>query len=73
MKVYSGLVIWFSAKKGIGFLSWEVDGVQQKDMFVHYSDIAMEGYKAVKKDQKVSFSIGENKHGQPKAINVMPI
>jgi cold shock protein len=73
LKVYNGTCIWFSAKKGIGFILWSSDGVPQKDMFVHYSDISMEGYKAIKKDQKVSFSIGENKRGEPKAVNVRPI
>ncbi len=67
-KVYMGEVIWFS--KGFGFLAWNIDGAQQKDLFVHYSDISMEGFKNLLKGQKVSFEIGKNNHGDPKAINV---
>jgi CspA family cold shock protein len=69
-KVHKGKTIWFNGGKGIGFLSWEIDGIPQKDMFVHYSDLAMEGYKTLEKDQAVLFEIGENKRGEPKAINV---
>jgi cold shock protein len=70
-KVYIGQVIWFG--KGIGFIAWDIDGIQQKDMFIHYSDISIEGYKTLSKDQKVSFEIGTNNRGQPKAINVIVI
>lgn len=68
---FFGEVLWFDPKRGIGFIGWEKDGVQQKDMFVHFSDIACEGFKTLYKKQKVSFSLGQNKHGQPKAINVV--
>lgn len=70
---FIGLCIFFSNQKGFGFLSWQKDGVQQKDMFIHFSDIAMNGYKTLKKDQKVSFELGVNNYGQPKAINVQII
>ena len=63
-KVFSGTVVWFS--KGIGFMSREND----KDIFVHYSDIAQDGYKNLLKGQKVSFEIGLNHKGQDKAVNV---
>jgi CspA family cold shock protein len=70
-ELYYGKVIFFNSKKGFGFIDWEKDGVKQKDMFVHFSDVKMEGYKTLYKDQKVSFSLGVNKHGDPKAINVL--
>lgn len=69
--IYTGIVEWFS--KGYGFISWEIDGVKQKDLFVHYSDISMDGYKNLKKEQKVEFCVGLNKKGAPKAIDVKPI
>lgn len=72
-KVYYGEVIWFSSSKGFGFILWDIDGVQQDDLFLHYSDITMEGYKTIAKDQRVSFSIGTNARGEPKAINVVAI
>lgn len=68
--VYYGEVVWFDPKRGFGFLLWEKDGVQQKDLFVHFSDLQVEGFKTLYKAQKVSFSLGVNKHGDPKAINV---
>jgi len=67
---YYGEVIWFDPKRGFGFLVWEIDGVQQKDLFVHFSDVACEGFKTLYKNQKVSFELGTNKHGDPKAILV---
>ena len=67
---HTGKCIFFSNQKGFGFLQWEIDGVQQRDMFVHYSDINCVGFKTLFKDQRVSFQIGTNFHGDPKAINV---
>lgn len=70
-KKYQGEVIWFDGKKGYGFVSWaNSSGEGQKDLFVHYSDIASEGFKTLKKGQKVSFSLGLNKKDQPKATEV---
>ena len=71
-KKYTGVVIWFNATTGLGFLSWSgsKDG---QDMFVHYSDIVAPngGFKTLKKDQKVEFEIGKNNRGQDKAIEVI--
>jgi CspA family cold shock protein len=67
-KVLYGTVIWFS--KGMGFIKQDDYEV---DMFVHYSDITMEGYKTLSKGQLVSYQVGINRRGQPKAINVMVI
>jgi CspA family cold shock protein len=72
-QVFTGEVIFFNSKTGYGFILWEKQGVKQKDIFLHYSDINMEGYKTVNKGQKVSFNIGENIRGQDKAINVTVI
>lgn len=67
---FYGEVLWFDPKRGFGFIGWEKDGVKQKDMFVHFSDVVCEGFKTLFKDQKVSFNLGVNKHGSPKAVNV---
>lgn len=72
-EVYTGIVIWFSASKGFGFIGWDKDGVAQPDLFLHFSDISVEGFKTIKKDTRVSFEIGTNLRGQPKAVNVTPI
>lgn len=66
---FFGHVVWFS-KRGMGFLEWQKDGIKQKDMFVHYSDLDMPGFKMLNKGDKVSFGIGLNHRGQPKAISV---
>ncbi|CAB4197121.1 CspC Cold shock proteins [uncultured Caudovirales phage] len=67
---YTGDVLWFDPKRGFGFIGWDMDGVKQKDLFVHFSDIVCEGFKTLIKDQKVSFGLGKNNRGDPKAIDV---
>jgi CspA family cold shock protein len=66
-KKYIGTVVFFV--NGFGFIEWE----GEEDMFLHFSDIQSEGYKTVKKGQKVEFEIGKNNKGQDKAINVLPL
>lgn len=72
-EVYVGAVIWFNVKKGFGFIEWQKDNVKQKDMFMHFSDISMSGFKTINAGQKVTFEIGANKDGEPKAINVVAL
>ena len=71
--VYTGEVIWFRTDWGFGYILWEKDGKVQTDMFVHFSDIEMDGYKFLKGGQRVSFSIGKNNAGRPKATCVKVI
>lgn len=68
---FYGEVIWFDPKRGFGFLQWEKDGIKQKDLFVHFSDVSCDGFKTLYKEQKVSFGLGVNKHNVPKAICVI--
>jgi CspA family cold shock protein len=71
-ETYEGEVIWFNVKLGFGFISWNNKvGEAMTDMFVHYSDIDMQGFRALKAGQKVSFSIGKNNSGKDKAVNVI--
>lgn len=72
-ETFYGEVCWFSNLKGIGFILWEKDCVKQNDMFCHYSDLEMSGFKTLKAGQKVKFKIGQNNHGRPKAIEVTVI
>lgn len=69
-KRYIGTVLWFDSKKGYGFIAWEEQGNAKPDLFVHFSDINVQGFKTIKKEQKVSFTLGLNNKGQPKAIDV---
>ncbi|BCQ33623.1 MULTISPECIES: transcription antiterminator/RNA stability regulator CspE [Erwiniaceae] len=62
----TGLVKWFNAEKGFGFIS-PTDG--SKDVFVHFSAIQNGGFKTLEEGQKVSFTI-ENGQKGPAAANV---
>lgn len=70
---FIGEVLWFDPKRGYGFIGWEKNGVKQKDLFAHFSDVSCEGFKTLYKGQKVSFGIGTNKHGDPKGIEIKVI
>jgi len=48
----TGTVKWFSDEKGYGFITPE-DG--SKDLFVHHSGIAGEGFKSLSEGAKVEF------------------
>lgn len=65
----TGKVKWFDAKKGFGFIVPDDGG---KDLFVHHSEINVEGYALLEDGQKVEFEIGEGKKG-PCATNVTPL
>ena len=71
-EVFKGKTKWFDVKKGFGFLTRD-DGV---DFFVHFSNIAMEGYKVLEKEQKVAFEVGPDTKRGPdgkQAVNVVPV
>ena len=70
LEVYDGEVIWFLSERGFGFISWRKDGIIQTDMFAHFSDIIFEGYKLLKAKQQVTFTIGKNNDGRPKATDI---
>ncbi len=48
-----GTVKWFNDAKGFGFIARE----QGDDVFVHFSAITGSGFKSLKEDQKVEFSV----------------
>ena len=58
-------VKWFDSKKGYGFITGE-DG---KEVFVHYSGIVKDGFKALNEKQEVEYELGEGSKGI-QAINV---
>lgn len=62
----TGLVKWFNADKGFGFIT-PADG--SKDVFVHFSAIQNDNYRTLFEGQKVTFSI-ENGAKGPAAANV---
>lgn len=62
----TGTVKWFNEAKGYGFITPE-DG--SKDLFVHFSNIASDGYKTLAEGATVSFETRQGQKG-PEAINV---
>ncbi|CBH20990.1 major cold shock protein [Acetoanaerobium sticklandii] len=64
----NGIVKWFNAEKGFGFIS--VEG--EKDVFVHFSAIQSEGYRSLEEGQEVQFEIVDGDKG-PQAANVTRI
>lgn len=66
-----GQVKWFDAQKSYGFII----GEDEKDYFVHYSQIQMEGFKVLSEGDIVSFEveIDKNNNSRVQAINVEPV
>ena len=67
-KMKQGIVKWFNAEKGFGFIS--VEG--ENDVFVHFSSIQTEGFKTLEEGQSVEFEIVQGARG-PQASNVTRI
>ena len=63
---FSGVVKWFNAQKGYGFIARE----SGPDVFVHYSAIVGAGYRNLEEGEKVEFSITEGPKG-PQASEVV--
>jgi CspA family cold shock protein len=66
--VAQGTVKWFSNEKGYGFIT--MDGGE--DVFVHYTEIAGDGYRTLTDGQRVEFEIVEGQKGK-QASKVRPI
>lgn len=65
----TGTVKWFNDDKGFGFITPD-DG--SKDLFVHQSAIAGDGFRSLAEGAKVSFDTEESEKG-PRAINVQNV
>ncbi len=63
---YTGKVVWFNNAKGFGFLSHEGGS----DVFVHFSAIRSDGYKALKENDPVEFDVETGTSGKAQAANV---
>lgn len=62
-----GIVKWFDARKGFGFITDE----EGRDYFVHQSNIQMEGFRKLVREQEVSFEAGTDDNGRDVALNVI--
>lgn len=61
-----GTVKWFNAQKGFGFITNDENG---EDVFVHFTGIAIDGFKTLEEGQKVTFDITQGARGM-QASNV---
>jgi cold shock protein len=63
-----GIVKWFNAEKGYGFITAE----NGKEVFAHYSHIQADGYKALDAGQEVEFVlVTKDKGPQAEQIRVI--
>ena len=68
-----GEVIWFDPQRGYGYVK---QGEGEKDMFVHFSNVVMDGFRTLYKGQLVEYTIGEGEEGNhkgPQAIQVVVV
>jgi CspA family cold shock protein len=63
-----GTVKWFNDAKGFGFISRE----SGDDVFVHHTAIQMEGFKTLREEQQVEFSVEQGDKGL-QAVDVKPV
>jgi CspA family cold shock protein len=65
----TGTVKWFNDTKGYGFIAPDDGG---KDVFVHRTGIAGEGFRSLSEGEKVEFEVREGAKG-PEATNVVTV
>ena len=65
----TGIVKWFSDEKGYGFIKCQDFA---KDVFVHHTEIQMQGHRKLETDQEVEFEVREDEKGT-KAMKVVPL
>lgn len=68
-KRYKGVVKSFAKNKGYGFILW---AEEERELFVHFSEIARSGRRNLEQGEVVEFSVKETPQG-PQAAHVIPI
>lgn len=61
-----GTVKWFNSTKGFGFIEPQDGG---SDVFAHFSEIEMDGYKSLNEGQQVQYDLEGGDKG-PKASKI---
>lgn len=64
----TGKVKNFNKEKGYGFIKTE----EGKDIFFHYSELKMEGFKTVDQNKTVEFEVIETEKGL-RAVNIVVV
>jgi CspA family cold shock protein len=64
---FTGKVKWFNSEKGFGFI---VADDSELEVFVHFSAIQVDGYKALDEGQAVEFEVITGDDGRQQAKNV---
>ncbi len=65
----TGIVKWFNESKGFGFIAPDQGG---KDVFAHFSAIVGNGFKSLRENQRVEFTVITGPKGQ-QAANIRPL
>jgi cold shock protein len=65
----TGTVKWFNDAKGFGFITPEGGG---DDLFAHFSEIRVDGFKTLQENQKVEFEVKQGPKGL-QASNIKPV
>ena len=68
----TGKVKWFNDLRGYGFILADQEVNGGRDIFVHYSEIAKEGFRSLSPGQLVEFELTETSKG-PQARKVEPV
>lgn len=68
----TGRVKWFSDTKGYGFIRADGSVNGGKDIFVHWSEIVLEGFKTLVQGQAVTFELTDTPRGlQAKHVGIL--
>jgi CspA family cold shock protein len=65
----TGVVKWFNADKGFGFISVDGGGA---DVFVHQTAIRSDGFRELRENQRVEFDVVQGQKGL-QAADVRPV
>ncbi|GLY06514.1 MULTISPECIES: cold-shock protein [Actinoplanes] len=65
----TGVVKWFNADKGFGFIAQDGGGA---DVFAHFSAISASGFRSLEENQRVEFDVTQGQKG-PQAENIRPL
>jgi cold shock CspA family protein len=68
-QMQTGTVKWFNDAKGFGFITPDDGG---EDLFAHFSEVQVQGFKSLQEQQKVSFEVRQGPKGK-QAANITPM